>query len=856
MSDNGRSAPSTADPSENKPNQREKSAGPKNDHFYKAWDSFLAQRPQRANTTSELAIKANEVRKAAEKDGDGLNIHEPVLVSYDEAVERCKAKVEAIRQECHRLNQKYRDQLFDMDDSNTIEDLDGTPVESMVGTSGEDRHLPVKRVSDIFTDPQFFVDGATADDVVQGAGGDCWFLAALMSISAMPELITRLCVARDEKCGVYGFVFFRDGEWLYEVIDDRLFLKVGDHDDLLIIKAFGGSTLGDQHDLEKLRDSLQKGGTALYFASCKGHETWLPLIEKAYAKAHGDYKVIEGGWVSEGIEDLTGGVAVTVAPDDIMDRDLFWKDLLDVNKTFLFGGSTSDKDRHGIVSSHAYTVLQAWEEGPLRLLKIKNPWAKEEWNQAWSDGNENWTPEMMQKLNHKFGNDGVFWMSYEDFLKHFPAIYRCKLFGPEWTITQHWTSVNVPWMPCYLDTKFEVTVTEKGPVVFVLCQPDTRYFRGLTGRYSFALHFRVYNKADPDKYLVRSMLTSGGDTEYNRSVSAEIDLEPGTYNVLLKVTAIRDEDAETAEEVIKDKHGTNKEKLHTVGRNFEIATTKGLLREKEFANRQAARDDEKKKTRAGLVKGSIRDRSLKRLESAQTKKRDQRLKDAKAARKQEREQAKRLEEQKKAVKASRNASRSHGRKREEKRKRHNKHGRKNRRDTQDDSQQAEQDGEPEVANGVASPPEEDKAETHPQRNKTMHNLLRKILRKGEPTPQDLDKLRSLLGDLKLQDGVSDGEAGNEEEEEEEAAAAENGADGEEAEERDDSEDTDSSIDEDDFDWDEEIDGPVFLSDDEEPEEEKIVDLHADDPWNAICVLGLRVYSMCKNLTIETIEGGN
>jgi len=138
----------------------------------------------------------------------------------------------------------------------------------------------------------------------------------------------------------------------------------------------------------------------------------------------------------------------------------------------------------------------------------------------------------------------------------------------------------------------------------------------------------------------------------------------------------------------------------------------------------------------------------------------------------------------------------------------------------------------------------------------MHNLLRKILRKGEPTPQDLDKLRSLLGDLKLQDGVSDGEAGNEEEEEEEAAAAENGADGEEAEERDDSEDTDSSIDEDDFDWDEEIDGPVFLSDDEEPEEEKIVDLHADDPWNAICVLGLRVYSMCKNLTIETIEGGN
>jgi hypothetical protein len=67
----------------------------------------------------------------------------------------------------------------------------------------------IKRVEDIFDDPQFFIDGATAQDVHQGSGGDCWLLAALMAVSAKKDLIEALCVARDEKVGVYGFVFYR-----------------------------------------------------------------------------------------------------------------------------------------------------------------------------------------------------------------------------------------------------------------------------------------------------------------------------------------------------------------------------------------------------------------------------------------------------------------------------------------------------------------------------------------------------------------------------------------------------------------------------------------------------------------------
>lgn len=41
------------------------------------------------------------------------------------------------------------------------------------------------------------------------------------------------------------------------------------------------------------------------------------------------------------------------------------------------------------------------------MTSIRNPWGKSEWQGAWSDGSEQWTPEWMELLNHRFGDDGV-----------------------------------------------------------------------------------------------------------------------------------------------------------------------------------------------------------------------------------------------------------------------------------------------------------------------------------------------------------------------------------------------------------------------------------------------------------------
>jgi hypothetical protein len=71
------------------------------------------------------------------------------------------------------------------------------------------RPMSVKRVEDVFEKPRFFIDGATASDVRQGKEGDCWFMSALCTLSNKEGLIPRVCVARDEAVGVYGFVFHR-----------------------------------------------------------------------------------------------------------------------------------------------------------------------------------------------------------------------------------------------------------------------------------------------------------------------------------------------------------------------------------------------------------------------------------------------------------------------------------------------------------------------------------------------------------------------------------------------------------------------------------------------------------------------
>jgi hypothetical protein len=388
-----------------------------------------------------------------------------------------------------------------------------------------------------------------------------------------------------------------DGEWISEVIDDKLYLIKEDFDEAKIERYHWLELQNRKTPEEEYRTVMQTGSRALYFAQCSDpNETWLPLLEKAFAKAHGDYSAIDGGFVGEGIEDLTGGVTSEVFATDILDKDKFWREeLMNVNKTFLFGCGQMGGiygERRGIQEKHAYSIMEAREIDGQRLLKLRNPWGRTEWTGRWSDGSEEWTPDWMHKLNHKFGDDGVFWISYKDLLRHYQHFDRTRLFGPEWTVSQQWTSVNVPWSVDYLDTKFKIKLAKAGPVVIVLSQLDDRYYLGLEGQYEFNLQFRLH-KDDEEEYIVRS----NGTYYMKRSVSTELDLEAGSYTVLMKIKATRVPNP-TPDEVIRATCTKRREKLLATGLSYDLAHAKGQFREqeKERARRHKETKLERKKS--------------------------------------------------------------------------------------------------------------------------------------------------------------------------------------------------------------------------------------------------------------------
>ncbi len=76
----------------------------------------------------------------------------------------------------------------------------------------------------------------------------------------------------------------------------------------------------------------------------------------------------------------------------------------------------------------------------------------------------------LAKLDYKFGDDGVFWMTYQDMLSTFNNLHRTRIFDSQWDVVQEWTSVNVAWLTGYLQRKFIVQVEQPGLVVIVLSQ--------------------------------------------------------------------------------------------------------------------------------------------------------------------------------------------------------------------------------------------------------------------------------------------------------------------------------------------------------------------------------------------------
>ncbi|KAL5477346.1 hypothetical protein EMCRGX_G024135 [Ephydatia muelleri] len=305
---------------------------------------------------------------------------------------------EQIKAQCRALNKLFEDPFFQLDDS-------------FVRSHLLKNHPPItethewKRPKDIVDAPQFVIDGFTPSDIDQGLVGDCWVLAAIGSLALDPALFNQVVPPNqgfdDGYCGIFRFRFWYFGEWVDIVVDDRL-------------------------------PCIPKFVNPLLFLQSKDpNEFWCALFEKAYAKLYGGYKNIEGGECGEAMEDFTGGV---VQPFDLTQNNpgLFER----IDRTLQLHTSlltcsiqTGNKmaERNGLVTGHAYTIVGAEtvkaKATDVHLLSIRNPWAKEKWTGDWNDGSDKWslvpanTKDRLLKVSRS--DDGVFWISYEDFCKNF-----------------------------------------------------------------------------------------------------------------------------------------------------------------------------------------------------------------------------------------------------------------------------------------------------------------------------------------------------------------------------------------------------------------------------------------------------
>ncbi|KAJ6580660.1 hypothetical protein B0H19DRAFT_1250969 [Mycena capillaripes] len=457
-----------------------------------------------------------------------------VTNELDKALKECKATVERIANECRENNCKFRDVEFDLE-NDWDACLNGLVPFIPPGSYGPS---DVLRVTQIFDEPHLFVNGADSNDILQGnVLGDCWFLSALSTMTTSKGLVEKFFVACDEEVGIYGFIFFRDDHWVHVIIDDLLFTVIPKFEQLPgDLKNFY------RNDKELYNKSARKGNHSLFFAkSATEGETWVPLIEKAYAKLHGDYGSLNGGLASEAIEDLTGGISTFIQRKDILDVDKFWKDeLMKATTDRLFGCSFNGLNvtKFGLFGNHAYSVLRAVEANGKRWLVIRNPWGKSEWTGPWSDGSKEWNAEsfdLLPALQHSFGNDGQFVMEYSDFLECWDIIERTLLTNDgNWITSSHWLRVvtrpiGSAWS--YGDVYFTVTVPEQpeGRVtVIVLSQLDSRYFKNISGRFEWSFDFLLFKQGQREPFAVSSKSLS-------RSVNLERKLEAGDYVVHVRL---------------------------------------------------------------------------------------------------------------------------------------------------------------------------------------------------------------------------------------------------------------------------------------------------------------------------------
>ncbi|KAG8123312.1 hypothetical protein E2320_018781 [Naja naja] len=326
------------------------------------------------------------------------------LGSNSKAVKYLNQDFHTLRNECLEAGKLFQDPSFPAA-------APSLGYKELGPNSHKTKGIVWKRPTELCSKPQFIIGGATRTDICQGALGDCWLLAAIASLTLNEEILARVVPSdqsfQDSYAGIFHFQFWQYGEWTDVVVDDRL---------------------------------PTKNGELLFVHSAERNEFWSALLEKAYAKVNGSYEGLSGGSTTEGFEDFTGGIAewyeLQKAPPNlfkIIQKALQKGSLLGCSIDITNAAETEAVTTQKLVKGHAYSVTGAEEvncRGSIqKLIRIRNPWGEVEWTGKWNDKCPNWNgidPKVRERLTRQH-EDGEFWMSFSDFLRHYSRLEICNL---------------------------------------------------------------------------------------------------------------------------------------------------------------------------------------------------------------------------------------------------------------------------------------------------------------------------------------------------------------------------------------------------------------------------------------------
>ncbi|XP_035693138.1 calpain-5-like isoform X3 [Branchiostoma floridae] len=454
-----------------------------------------------------------------------------------------------------------------------------------------------KRPRELCDNPRLFVEGVSSNDLNQGQLGNCWFVAAVASLTLEKDLWKEVIPDYKEQewdtehpenyQGIFRFRFWRFGTWTEVVVDDLL------------------PTIN---------------GQLVYNRSKDQNELWSSLLEKAYAKLAGCYEALQGGNTLDALVDFTGGVAEPIALDkggyreDEEKKEKLFKvmhkaaergSLLTCSIRVTSRDEMEASTESGLVKGHAYSVtavkkVKVGESGMLSgilgnqekiyMIRMRNPWGQKEWRGPWSDDSPEWqqvSSSEKEKLGLVKEDDGEFWMCFDDWITHFTDAGICRLINTSLlSIHKTWVESRVfsrwrsaPGDPThnraggcmnnrdtYLQNPqvlFDVDKDED-TVLISLSQPDTRQTRKETGgkQGNLTMGFAVYRVELNRKYRLHTMKEKVADSIYinTRSNFVRTELRRGRY-VVIPTTFDKNEEGDMMLRIFTDTDNNCKE-LH------------------------------------------------------------------------------------------------------------------------------------------------------------------------------------------------------------------------------------------------------------------------------------------------------